>query len=357
MKPSPARPSSPVSSYRIHKDLAGLLRLLSVAPLVFFILLFWIPSHAQECAWAQLLISKQNEIKNNSSPVKRNQLRLEFHQLRQEAAQDAFKAYLNGSMGSYISAQCLEGLENTDGFMQLVQTAFLRESLLRFRDSKNEGLRRLVALLEASGRKADNIVFGLAGEWFGPSPTDLKAGVHRLSRAVFMDISRIEPREWYALLIHELAHVLDRMIPEAVTKFSSAEAALLMAEWAARTDDPAKLPAKVREPLKNWLQAGLDRGLLSEVRAWAVTFALYTNAKRSGTLQAVDWLENMIQHRRQGETWDSFALRYLHARSRPPTEGLFVHPLARRLLDEVIKDLQEGKRPLESGALKPLLTY
>lgn len=314
------------------------------------------PAQAQDCSWTKEIERAQTKAQEAPSPIERVNLYADSDHIKQKAAHGLFKTYLEGRLQEKLVPICLNRLDEPNGFLTQVQSAFLKESLRILKAPRNARIQRLLGLLGSRASDDGNLIFRLAGDQFAPPPTELKAGFHRGSGSIFMDVTRIQASEWLVILAHELLHDVDMMIPAAVQKYSEVQIAQRLIERAKTAAAPSDLSDEERRTFKNWIQAGMDRGLLAEVRAWTITILIYQDGLSEGLWGRIGWLDDVMSTRRPDEPWERFALRFLSARSTQPYESVFAHELARNLLEEVKSELLSGTRRLEFGALAPLLS-
>jgi hypothetical protein len=309
----------------------------------------------QDCSWTKEIERAQMQAQEAASPIERMNLYANSDLLKQKAALGLFKTYLEGRLQEKLAPPCLAKLGEPYGFLTQVQSAFLNQSLRIFKTSKSARIQRLLELLGPRASESGNLIFRLAGDQFAPPPTELKAGFHRGSGSIFMDVTRIHASEWLVILAHELLHDVDMMIPAAVRKYSDVQIAIRLIERAKSTSLPSDLSDDERRMFKDWIQAGMDRGLLAEARAWTITILVYQDGLNEGLWGRIAWLDAVMSERRPNEPWERFSLRFLAARSAQPRESVFAHALSRNLLDEVKSELLNGLRPLEFGSLAPFL--
>ncbi len=189
-------------------------------------------------------------------------------------AQMIQKRYMNGAWmetSSKALAQCMSATEREDLSYE-VQAVFWEDSLARL--SKSGGAKAALAQIIGDSKFQ---LFRLVGHFKVDSDQDeledQRAGFHRGRRSIFMDFTQIEPNDWLLIFVHEILHEVDR-----------------------------------------WLEAALNRGLGAEVRAWAVTFAIYLEGRADGTFNKIEWMESILSHRSPHESLQRFALRYLDPR-------------------------------------------
>lgn len=313
-------------------------------------------SPTADCDWTQPLLTLQVERNQVRHPERRLDLIHQIEETRNQLSKDFFPSFLNGSFFQKIQSRCLEGIENHQGLLALIQMEFFKQSLEMFRNSKSDTLKLLMNLLDSKYGRDTTIIFRLAGgNAFQAAPAPLNAGFHRGQSSIFMDITRISSSEWFVILAHELVHFLDVKIQQGGLGFSDTETAQLMVQWAQRTANPSDLSTADHERIERWLEHGLDRGLLAEARAWTLTLQIYQEGLRENLWGKTPWIDEILSHRRENETLREFSLRYLTMRTYQPEESLFVWPLARNLLKELIQKFLIGAREWNFGILETLL--
>lgn len=87
--------------------------------------------------------------------------------------------------------------------------------------------------------------------------------------------------------------------------------------------------------LDRWLVAGLDRGLLAEVRAWTKTLELYSEGRAHDGWPTVQWVDKILRQQRGNEGLSSLAMRILDPNFLNPTTGIFSLALVRIRLEEL----------------------
>lgn len=88
-------------------------------------------------------------------------------------------------------------------------------------------------------------------------------------------------------------------------------------------NDFLTLPFLEAQDFRNWLLAGLDRGLLAEYRAWTATFQIYLQGKEEGLWSSRPWLEIILNEWDRKESLEKFTFHYLDQNSMDPQDGFF----------------------------------
>jgi hypothetical protein len=224
---------------------------------------------------------------------------------------------------------CLAGRRDRANFLNSLQAGFFNESLARLRQAKTPGLRRLIAALDKDVGLQHAALFRMTGHGFGANaPTVEKAGFHRATKSIFMDISRIPANEWLFIFTHELLHSLDPLIYDASRVYEKTLGLYVkQPELVESFQSLDQLSPEASTELIEWVEAGLGRGLWAEHRAWVVSFALFEDGRREGLWGEIDWVQKILSERAPDESLESFVYRYLDQRSKDPEERLFQLPL------------------------------
>lgn len=245
-----------------------------------------------------------------------------------------------------------EGLSETQEYTDFkngVPATFSDRSIQDLRKIRGPRTEIFSSVLLEKSRLGQLILFRLVGHFANtPSPTGVKAGFHRGEHSIFMDFSKIPANDWLLVFAHEYAHSLDSTLSSAVPVFEDPNLRKKITTLAARTDSPALLSAAELRDLDRWLIAGLDRGFLAEVRAWALSYEIYTEGLADGAWKPIAWMEEMLRDRIPGETSIHLAIRYLSPRFTDP-EGdsragvLFTRPLVATRLKQIRLKIEAGE--------------
>ncbi|MDH4466490.1 MAG: hypothetical protein QE271_00410 [Bacteriovoracaceae bacterium] len=180
-----------------------------------------------------------------------------------------------------------------------------------------------------------------------------KAFYHDGLGTVSMNYTLIPSQEWPIIFIHEVTHAIDEELESASTYLSSVKQSQVVFDL---INKPSSYRPTVAEEklLDDWFFQELNRKFFAEVRAWAVTFSLYTEGLRDHSFQRLRWLDTIISQKKVKESWMEFSLRYFDPRFTDPTEGSFSTPIALKFIargrEKVRKDIKLfpiGKRLTE----------
>jgi hypothetical protein len=256
----------------------------------------------------------------------------EWHE-RNQATNAIVSRYFNGAGYKQMDATCLSGQSDRQNFLDTLQAAFIQESLRRLRASRAPALQKFIAMYDRHNGPNSTALIRMFGHMQNESsPTTEKAGFHRGTGSIFLDLSRIPANEWLLILIHELLHNLDPQFYKAIQEYSTPQLVAHLGTLAQEYDDPKYLNIKDQHALQEWIQAGLGRGLWAEYRAWVATFTIYQAGLQEGLWQPTSWADEILSQRADGEKFENFIYMYLDSRSIDPTEGIFSRPLIQRSL-------------------------
>jgi hypothetical protein len=188
-----------------------------------------------------------------------------------------------------------------------INSEFFRRSIEELKKSRAITTIKLMKIYQSiygSDNDDGHVLFRLTGHLKELSPTTLKAGFHRSNGSIFMDLFRIQPQDWMLIFTHELAHALDDKIEKALPIYADEFKSLSLSQWASTQVYPATIKSEMTEQLEEWLAAGLDLGLMAELRAWIVTIWIYRDETKIGNWSKSDWFENVLS---SIQTADSFS--------------------------------------------------
>ena len=284
---------------------------------------------------------------------------LEKAESRERSAQRIFQAYFERRVRYSQIETCLLEHPARQTFLDTIQRYFYQESLSRMRGSAVPALQNLLKLLDQRNSSGHMQLFRFTGH-FNSAPAPYKAGVSRHNGSIFAELDRIDPTEWYLVLIHEILHSLDSEIQWASLKFSDKARIAKYEKWALEVKRPDLLSEKQRQELSTWIEAGLSRGLWYEHRAWLATFVIYEAMLKSDPAESrlwepISWMEEVRSQRRADESWRKFLFRYLDERMVDPQEGLFSTPLLQEMVREIRKSYRDGSRSIPSLGVLELI--
>lgn len=277
----------------------------------------------------------------NAAEHRSEQQRREWR-ARKETVSALHRLFVEGKFDAERIEACLAPVPDRQNFLNSLYSEFYEKALSRLMSAGTPGLSRFVGEIDGAYRSNHLLpLFRLTGHFDQASPEgsgERFAGVHRGTGSIYVDIAKVPMAEWGVIFIHEMAHKLDRDLQEAVSKFRLSRGHYAEFErWAARTSDPRKLPKEVREDLVEWLQAGLERGLWAEYRAWHVTFELYREGISAGLWQPIPRFEKVLEAKKAGEDLGSYLYRHFDSQAKLPEEGLLSRPLIRSLISELLQ--------------------
>ncbi|MFL5812114.1 MAG: hypothetical protein ACJ763_00935 [Bdellovibrionia bacterium] len=271
---------------------------------------------------------------------------------RVESSREVYREYFSGQLDTQSLGQCLSAQPDRGMFYATLQSVFFDQSIEKLRSSKSPAIRNFLHLIDAKYPDLSRAMFRITGHFKEASPTDLKGGFHRATGSIFMDFDRVTPSEWLVIFCHELLHSLDEKLWEAVRAYSQPELVKSFAEWSNDIGDVSQLSRDQKQSLTSWIDAGLGRGLWAEYRAWVPTFQIYLQGKSEGLWPEIDWMETVLESRKQGETFERSLYSYIDEHSADPTDGIFSRPLIQSALRSERAKVRNAKAALpELGSL------
>ena len=213
---------------------------------------------------------------------------------------------------------------------------------------KSKGHKARLADLISSGKfEMFRLVGHLKPEQADPGSGS--GGFHRGRRSIFMDFTKIDPKDWLLIFSHEIIHSVDSVLKTAVDIFGSLAVSKKVNQMSRDFSDPQALSKDDRAALDTWLVAAYDRGFFAEVRAWAVTIALYQEGRKDGTFVSLPWMEDILKKKKQGESIQDFTTRFLDPNFYDPKDGQFAAPLVQKEIKVLREQIRNGQRKIVFG--------
>ena len=264
----------------------------------------------------------------------RNESQVREYQARVSAAKAIFTRFQSQDrLPSEMLDHCLQGDPERENFLNTLYFTFFRETLASI-EAKREGAPAIQAfseILRAHDILARPPLFRMTGHLASETPSTAPGGFLREGRSIYLDPTSVTPAEWTVLWIHEVAHLLDHRARRASADYTELSRSL----------DLEKAPTALdEEKADRLLRAGLERGLLAEQRAWAITFLVYSALREKG-LARVDWMEKALSMKGREETLPAFSWRLLRAMNQQhtPKGAWFESPLVVSRMEKVLVDV------------------
>lgn len=273
----------------------------------------------------------------SSTPAERADQDTAEYLARERLANEIYTDYRQNRGDLTQIEKCLVQIPDRANFLSTVQRVFFDNTLNALARSNRPTLRRLMALLQTSPTNSNQMVFRLTGHFDGLHRMDKKAGFHRATKSIFMDVSQIPANEWPIVFVHEVLHALDQDLYTATETFSQQDRIVNFDAGSPRSQE--------------WLIAGLDRGLLGEYRAWYFTLAIYREGLEEGLWTKIPWMEQLIAPK--GSAQDQFLFAFLDPRFSDPVDGPFSQPKVAAALAQLRARLRISGAP-ELGSLGQL---
>lgn len=256
--------------------------------------------------------------------------------LTQRTAQQVFELYLQRRLDKstqVLIKNCLEQIES-------IQTVSRELSLLIFNQTRERLLAAKSPMLRNIGERVslDKVSSFRVYNHFSEGRGVKKAGFHRGERSLFIDLVQTEPDEFLSIFIHEFGHANDEVLFTSIEAYADEEAARMAARL--QPNEWETLKPEQQKRIKNWILAGLNRGLLAEWRVWTLVFNAYLEARQTGDMKAVPWMENVLQQRPQNVALDRHIFNFLDPRFTNPTDGPYSNSELVRVLEIVRAELR-----------------
>ena len=278
-------------------------------------------SYAGDCdmlsAWKKLKASTPATLQDRTDKS------IRLYDLQMEISQQFYSEYMAGKTTNVFFSKCLADISEKDEWTSSFSQVFLRNSLLNLQAAPIPRLQKIMTELQATQIGQGMTLFKAAPHFPGEEGAK-KAGVYRGSTSLFMNIDMIPAGEWNFLLVHELFHYLDPVIKKASLVWNSKETAAKIFELGKIHETLETLSPVEKKMLRDFVQAGLDRGLLAEYRAWVLCFSIYEQGKKTGLWKTIPWMEEIIVNKSNNESWESFTFNFLDSRfDDPDFTGIF----------------------------------
>ncbi len=302
---------------------------------------------AQDCAlfseWKQVVTSA--ETSEDGQVSERAQALQREYEIRVEISRSLFHRFLRNQLHVGFVQSCLEGHPLRTNFMSSMHRQFFFESLNQMSRTKGPILSRLVKHVVNQQTSGSPMLFRLIQQSHRDEH-EKKAGFHRATGSLYMDIGKIPSDEWFLVFVHELLHAFDADIQAASVTYSQT----WRVDLAGSSNESSKLEFEA------WLRAGLDRGFWAEYRAWYYTIVIYQEGLRDGLWGKIHWVENILESRPPGVALDRHIYDHFDRRFWDPRVGLFLRPEISEPLRELRERYRQPGAALPSrGALQRLL--
>lgn len=296
---------------------------------------------AQDCslisAWSQHKLTAPR-----TTLSERSQAAITDYDLRISTAGKIFQSYMNGSLTPQFIQNCIPKTDR-EQWLSSISQVFLKSSLVKLNSSKIKKLSELMQTVKAMS-DAQGTTFFRATPHF-PDDHSIesrnRAGVYRGSPSLFMNIDLIAPGEWLYLMAHELAHYTDPVLKSASEIWNQTETAKSIFELGKRHASLSTLSADEKKMLRNYLMAGLDRGLLAEYRAWIICFSIYEAGIKESLWGQIPWMQQILLLKQSRQSWEAFTFGFLDKTfTDPEFSGLFSIKIVQEQYFELRQELR-----------------
>jgi hypothetical protein len=120
-----------------------------------------------------------------------------------------------------------------------------------------------------------------------------KASFDRGRRNIFMNLTEIDYRDWLVIFVHEYVHALDETLKQNVAFFGNSTHVVQIDKLAKTPGlDEINISKDDYDLIYHWCLASFQRGILSEIRAWSITVALYLEARNNKKINKIAWMND-----------------------------------------------------------------
>lgn len=323
-------------------------------------LFFRIPSSyskhlSEDCHFLDPLLEAINDVPNKGSEIKnRVEKMIRISEGITKSSEILFYDYLDQKINPSQFENCFYQAKITDekiikNYNSTVSGKFFKLSLGELLKFQGEKVELFSKTLKTKSDSGELIIFKLVGHYGEKNVFNKKAGFHRGNHSIYMDFSKIPPSDWLLIFTHEYAHSLDSTLSESMPVFSDPGIQRKILSILKINHSSSPLSEEATQTIDYWLMAGLNRGFLAEVRAWALSFEIYEEMKKNKADFKIDWLEDILKQKMNSENWIAFSIRYLSPRFKDPTgaseeEGvLFKSPLILERLSQLRTLIDQGE--------------
>ncbi|MGZ3653425.1 MAG: hypothetical protein ACXVB9_20510 [Bdellovibrionota bacterium] len=265
---------------------------------------------------------------------------------REAAARTLYHSYRAGAgwSGADLTA-CLQANPERENFEISLNEIFVTETFRELESSRSSAIRALVGMIHDRYRGGEIPLIQLVASRSGRPGAVERAGFHRGSGSIVLDVDAITPAEWPIIFAHELLHSLDEQLPKSMALYAASPAPALLAKRGAQISNYSNLTPAERAVADPWIVAGLDRGLFAEFRAWVPSALIYVQGRDEGLWGRVDWMEGLLAGKPANQSLESYIFSYLNQRSHDPVDGIFALPLTQSAVKAVRARFGNGKLP------------
>lgn len=316
---------------------------MKIISVLFFLINFNSVARADHCLQLEPWFTEGHVL---AMPTDTNRIRVERshleYELRKDTANSLYLLYLEGQLDRVILEKCLGTVADRLNFLATFYSVLFEQTLKKLEKSKSTSIQNFVKLYRQKFPTSTPL-FRARGLF--EESSDL-AGYHRATGSIYMNFSLISPQDWPIIFIHETLHALDQQIWVGVEKYGNQELVAHFLKLSVNYKNYADLPDEERKQLRQWIMAGMDRGLLAEYRDWCATFIIYHEGKEEGLWNQREWAENVLKMwDKNPMTLNLTVFNFLDARSKNPTDGLFANALLRSALIAVREELRTATTP------------
>ena len=235
-------------------------------------------------------------------------------------AERIFERYQAGQLSPEFFGSCL-GEEDSTDLSSILPKVFFDASVAHLEVSKSITIQRFVAAIKEKQSRQNFVLMRLVGHLPKDlAPSNLPGGFHRGQQSIFINFAKIPPNEWLLIFSHEILHSLDARLTQAVIDYGAIADIVSITKEFSSTQN---LTSEQETAIQKWINAGLDRGLLAEYRAWTLSFKIYQHGVKEKLWHPIVWVDRILQGQRADEPLAHYVLRFLDTRFTDPTDYPF----------------------------------
>lgn len=265
----------------------------------------------------------------------KNQLAIVF----QDDVKSFFKLYSKNKLTEADLACIQSSGRLKDQIENNFSSLFIIEAAQKMTASRSEAIRAFASKISKLTTSGIVIPIKLHLHLDRNSTSERPAGFDRNTRGVFFNLFQINSSDYSVYLIHEFAHAFDPELNSAIDLFNDSALTETIASFVRAKASYESLSNEQKHQVDRYVLAGLNRGLLAELRAWVTTSELYLELLRHQEQKPVDFLDPILGSSRDLNRsqltqiwWD-----YLLKNFTRPNEGLFASPLLQSAVESALK--------------------
>lgn len=292
---------------------------------------------------SNLDFSKLNTVSERSNAL------IQEAQSRKKVFQSIFQDYSQNKIRIQDVYTCIKKSKNSELLFQSLQAEFFAGTLDSFKNSKSRYMKNLMEIYKNKSG-GNQLLFQMLYK-----TEEQRAEFDRGSRAIFLNLAKLNRDEWRVLFLHELLHYLDEVIWDSMEVYAQTSWVEEFVQVSRQTSDVLKLPQETQTRLLKWIRSGLDRGLFAEYRAWYFTLKIYQQEVALGEWSKVQWVEERLKKITNSFNFEFSLYELLDQNFVLKKEGLFLNPLIQNAEAYVRLKIRQQQKPPSLGNLSQIL--